>query len=171
MHLKRRLKLRIYPDSVLLDSARPVKDINGDIHNIIEDMAELMYSYEGIGLAAPQVGLLQRIIIADNDGKLISLVNPKIIEEKGADFLEEGCLSLPGVSVNIERSKSIVVHYINPEGKEIHNRYSGLIARIIEHEIDHLNGILILDYASTVERCLIKENLKNKKFENLNKLL
>lgn len=165
------MKLRIYPDSILRQCAIPVTDLNNNIHSLVEEMAELMYSYKGIGLAAPQVGLLQRIIIADNDGKIISLINPKIVEEKGTNFLEEGCLSLPGVCVNVERSKSIVVHYINPEGKEIYYTYSGLVTRIIEHEIDHLNGILILDYASTVERYLIKENLKNKKYENFNRLL
>ena len=160
MHLDRKLKLRIYPDSVLRETAFPVKDINIEIHDLIEDMAELMYRHEGIGLAAPQVGVLQQIIIADDDGRKLSLINPAIVEEDGEDFLEEGCLSLPGIWVNIRRSSTVLIKYINLEEKEIQREYSGLVARIIKHEIDHLNGIIILDYASTVERFLINKNFK-----------
>ncbi|MCK4831093.1 peptide deformylase [bacterium] len=160
MHLDRKLKLRIYPDSVLRETAFPVKDINIEIHDLIEDMAELMYRHEGIGLAAPQVGILQQIIIADDDGRRLSLINPAIVEEEGEDFLEEGCLSLPGIWVNIRRSSTVLIKYINLEEKEIQREYSGLVARIIKHEIDHLNGIIILDYASTVERFLINKNFK-----------
>lgn len=160
MHLDRKLKLRIYPDSVLRETAFPVKDINIEIHDLIEDMAELMYRHEGIGLAAPQVGILQQIIIADDDGIRLSLINPAIVEEEGEDFLEEGCLSLPGIWVNIRRSSTVLIKYINLEEKEIQREYSGLVARIIKHEIDHLNGIIILDYASTVERFLINKNFK-----------
>jgi len=160
MYLDRKLKLRIYPDSVLRETAFPVKDINIEIHDLIEDMAELMYRHEGIGLAAPQVGILQQIIIADDDGRRLSLINPAIVEEEGEDFLEEGCLSLPGIWVNIRRSSTVRIKYINLEEKEIQREYSGLVARIIKHEIDHLNGIIILDYASTVERFLINKNFK-----------
>lgn len=160
MHLDRKLKLRIYPDSVLRETAFPVKDINIEIHDLIEDMAELMYRHEGIGLAAPQVGILQQIIIADDDGRRLSLINPAIVEEEGEDFLEEGCLSLPGIWVNIRRSSTVLIKYVNLEEKEIQREYSGLVARIIKHEIDHLNGIIILDYASTVERFLINKNFK-----------
>lgn len=160
MYLDRKLKLRIYPDSVLRETAFPVKDINIEIHDLIEDMAELMYRHEGIGLAAPQVGILQQIIIADDDGRRLSLINPAIVEEEGEDFLEEGCLSLPGIWVNIRRSSTVLIKYINLEEKEIQREYSGLVARIIKHEIDHLNGIIILDYASTVERFLINKNFK-----------
>ena len=160
MHLDRKLKLRIYPDSVLRNTAFLVKDINIEIHDLIEDMAELMYRHEGIGLAAPQVGILQQIIIADDDGRRLSLINPAIVEEEGEDFLEEGCLSLPGIWVNIRRSSTVLIKYINLEEKEIQREYSGLVARIIKHEIDHLNGIIILDYASTVERFLINKNFK-----------
>jgi peptide deformylase len=160
MYLDRKLKLRIYPDSVLRETAFPVKDINIEIHDLIEDMAELMYRHEGIGLAAPQVGILQQIIIADDDGRRLSLINPAIVEEEGEDFLEEGCLSLPGIWVNIRRSSTVLIKYMNLEEKEIQREYSGLVARIIKHEIDHLNGIIILDYASTVERFLINKNFK-----------
>ena len=152
------MMLRIYPDSVLRKIANPVKDIDGEIHELIEDMAQLMYTHDGIGLAAPQVGKLQRILIADNEGKLTPLINPEILEEKGKDQLGEGCLSLPGICVNIKRSQTIIVQHIFPDGKEIYQRYSGLLARIIKHEIYHLNGILILDYASTFERYQIKKN-------------
>ena len=103
---------------------------------------------------------MQQIIIADDDGVELSLINPAIVEEEGEDFLEEGCLSLPGIRVKISRSSTVLIKYINLEEKEIQREYSGLAARIIKHEIDHLNGIIILDYASTVERFLINKNFK-----------
>jgi peptide deformylase len=162
MSIQKEIRLRIYPDSVLRDKSSPVKNINGETHEFIKDMRDLMYSYEGIGLAAPQVGILQRIIIADNEGETLTLINPKIIEENGEDALEEGCLSLPGIWLDVNRSETIVVQDIYPDGKERRRKYSGLIARIIKHEIDHLNGILILDYASTLEKYMINKKLKNK---------
>jgi peptide deformylase len=161
------VKLRIYPDSILRRCAKPVEELNNNIHSLIEDMAELMYTHNGIGLAAPQVGLLQRIILIDNDSNIIPLINPIIVEEKGIDILEEGCLSLPGVYLNIERSNTIVVNYIDLKENQIQKEYTGLTARIIKHEIDHLNGLLIVDYSSTVEKYLINEYLKNKNLGNL----
>ncbi len=110
-------------------------------------MAEIICTHHGIGLAAPQVGVLQRVILADIGNGLITLVNPEIIEGEGEVRLEEGCLSLPDIKVEISRKRSILVRGISPEEKEVKQEWSSLAARIIQHEIDHLNGLLIIDYA------------------------
>ena len=151
--------LRLYPDSVLREKALPVDDMGGDISELIDGMAEIMYSYQGIGLAAPQVGVLKRVIIADIGDGLLSMVNPEILEKGDEDRLEEGCLSLPNIQVEIERKKMISVRGISQEGKEITLELNGLMARVIQHEIDHLNGILIIDYVPLAEKFLLHKKL------------
>ncbi|MEJ2051405.1 MAG: peptide deformylase, partial [Calditrichota bacterium] len=125
----------------------------------------------GVGLAAPQVGVLQQIIIADIGGGLITLINPEIIENDGQDRFEEGCLSLPGIQVEIARNYTTLVRGVNPADKEIELELTGLMSRVVQHEIDHLNGILIIDYVSTVEKLLLTQKLEQAKQENLNQIL
>ena len=151
--------IKLYPDSVLREKALPVDDMGGDISELIDGMAEIMYSYQGIGLAAPQVGVLKRVIIADIEDGLLSMVNPEILEKGDEDRLEEGCLSLPNIQVEIERKKMISVRGISQEGKEITLELNGLMARVIQHEIDHLNGILIIDYVPLAEKFLLHKKL------------
>lgn len=151
--------IKLYPDSVLREKALPVDDMGGDISELIDGMAEIMYSYQGIGLAAPQVGVLKRVIIADIGDGLLSMVNPEILEKGDEDRLEEGCLSLPNIQVEIERKKMISVRGISQEGKEITLELNGLMARVIQHEIDHLNGILIIDYVPLAEKFLLHKKL------------
>jgi peptide deformylase len=105
-----------------------------------------MYNRDGIGLAAPQIGVMRRLIIADIGVGLLSLINPEILERRGEASLLEGCLSLPSVGVKVTRNESIIVRGIDPAGREVIRDMSGLMARVIQHEIDHLNGVLILDY-------------------------
>lgn len=151
--------LKLYPDSVLREKALPVDDVNGDISELIDGMAEIMYSYEGIGLAAPQAGVLKRVIIADIGEGLISTANPEILQKEDDEKLEEGCLSLPDIQVEIERKRIISVKGISQQGKEITYELNGLMARVIQHEIDHLNGILIIDYATLMEKYLLRKRL------------
>lgn len=153
-------RLRLYPDAVLRKKSLPLDDVNGAVRDLMAGMAEIMYTYNGIGLAAPQVGMLQRIIIADVGEGLITLANPEILQKEGEGRLEEGCLSLPDIQVDITRSQSIFVRGLNPEGKEVQHELSDLMARVIQHEIDHLNGVLIIDYASTTEKILLRRQLK-----------
>ncbi|MDZ7291351.1 MAG: peptide deformylase [candidate division KSB1 bacterium] len=153
-------QLRLYPDSVLRRKSLPVNDVDGMVRELMDGMAEIMYTYNGIGLAAPQVGVLQRVIIADVGEGLITLANPEILQKEGEGRLEEGCLSLPEIQVNIARSQSIFVRGINPEGKEVQHELNGLIARVVQHEIDHLNGVLIIDYASATEKIMLRKKLK-----------
>lgn len=159
LDMKKPLQLKIYPDSVLREKSLPVKDVDEAVRDLMKGMAEIMYAYQGIGLAAPQVGVLQRVIIADIGEGLISLANPEIIDQTGEDLLEEGCLSLPEIQVTVQRKQSIFVRGIDATGKEIARDLDGLTARVIQHEIDHLNGVLIIDYASLIEKYELRNAL------------
>jgi len=139
-------RLRMYPDTVLREHAQSVDTVGGSIRKLINGMAGIMYAHQGIGLAAPQVGILKRVIIADVGHGLITLINPEITDQHGMDNMDEGCLSLPETRVNIIRSVNIFVRGLDKKGKETEQELSGLTARVIQHEIDHLNGVLIIDY-------------------------
>ena len=157
--MKTNYKLKLYPDTILREKGLPVTDVNGSVHNLIKGMTDKMYFHKGIGLAAPQIGILQRVVIADLGEELISIVNPVIRQMTGNDYANEGCLSLPDIKVPIKRNHTIYVTGIDFDGNEVHREFSGLMARIIQHEIDHLNGVIILDYASSVERYLLSNQL------------
>jgi len=139
------LTIRLYGDPVLRRKSREVKDINGDIQKLIDSMAKLMYKNKGVGLAAPQVGILKRVVIADVGDGLVSLVNPKILWRQGKDVMSEGCLSIPGINLEIKRSQEVIVEGLNKEGEKVQLGAVGLLARVLQHEIDHLDGILIVD--------------------------
>lgn len=149
-----------YPDAILRKDAKEVEKINDEIKNLILDMTEIMQKYDGAGLAAPQVGISKRIIIA-NDGKEdLAIINPKIIKKSWRKQKDkEGCLSLPGLEVEISRSKKIIVSGIDYSGKKIRIDAKNLMARILQHEIDHLNGILIIDKLNKKEKKEYEETL------------
>jgi peptide deformylase len=151
--------LKIYPDYVLRERSFPVMNIDEEIHNLIEAMCQIMYQNRGIGLAAPQIGFLKRIIIADAGDGLMTLINPMILQKEEFDELEEGCLSLPGIEVPVKRNMFIEISTYNSKGKEIKKTLEGLTARVVQHEIDHLNGILIIDYSTYQKKNLKVKNL------------
>jgi len=153
-------QLKIYPDTVLREKAFPVLNLNGEIYDLIKAMSEIMYTYQGIGLAAPQVGVLKRIIIANLGDGLLPLVNPIILDREKQDHQEEGCLSLPEVQIDVMRAQNITVNGFNFDGNEVTMLLNGKLARVIQHEIDHLNGVLIIDHASSDEKILLREKLK-----------
>ena len=161
--MSKKYQLKIYPDAFLREQALSVENLTGEINELLEDMAGLMYEGGAIGLAAPQVGISQRIIMGDIGEGLLSLINPEIVQQSGQDSLEEGCLSLPGIQVEINRHHTILVRGIDPKGKDCELGLSGLMARVVQHEIDHLNGVLIIDYASIVERFLLTQKLEQVK--------
>lgn len=144
--IEMRSRLREYPDPILRRTALPVAKVRSSVGALLRRMARIMYDREGIGLAAPQIGVLQRLIIADIGEGFLSLINPEILDRRGEASLLEGCLSLPNVGVNVTRNESIVVRGIDAAEREITRDLSGLMARVIQHEIDHLNGVLIIDY-------------------------
>ncbi len=129
-----------------LPSTVSVEQVDGSIKSLITDMFDSMYAHEGIGLAANQIGSDKKVIVIDNHGSFTGvLINPIILLSTGISIAEEGCLSCPGVSKLINRPTDITVEYIDIEGKKQLKSFFGLVARVIQHEIDHLNGILITD--------------------------
>jgi peptide deformylase len=156
----KKYELKFYPDPVLRKISSLVPKVNNTIRQLIKKMSNIMYNNKGIGLAAPQVGTLERVIIADIGEGLISMINPEILTGFGEEFMEEGCLSLPETVVNVKRKKSVFVRYLDKNEKEIESKLNGLTARVIQHEIDHLNGVLIIDYAPLSERLNVLSELK-----------
>ena len=132
-------------DPILRKKSKEVEKIDSRIHILLEDMVETMYNAEGVGLAAPQVGVLKRVIVIDVGEGLIKLINPEILEEHGEEREVEGCLSLPDKSGEVIRPSIVKVKGMNIKGEEIILEGTGLLARAFCHEIDHLNGILFTD--------------------------
>ena len=140
------LQIRKIGDPVLRTKAKKIDEITEKINDLIDNMFETMYAEDGVGLAAPQVGILKRIAIVDiqEDNKIV-LINPEIIEEEGKAVMEEGCLSIPGETGDVIRAEKIKVRTLDRDGNEIEFKAEGLEARAIQHEIDHLDGILFID--------------------------
>ena len=158
------LEIKEYGEPVLREKALPVKEITPEILNLIKDMAETMYTASGVGLAALQVGVPKRIILVDGeeDG-LIVLINPMIIKSEGEVVAEEGCLSVPDIYSQVKRSSKITIKALNENGDPIEITEEGLIARALQHEIDHLDGILFIDRIGRMERQILLNKLKKKK--------
>lgn len=143
--------IRLEDDEILRKKSRKIESVNDRIKTLIEDMKETMYSANGVGLAAPQVGILKRLIVVDAGEGPIVLINPEILEEKGSETDLEGCLSLPGKEGSVERPSYVKVKGLNEEGKEVICSGEGLLARAFCHEIDHLDGILFIDKALDIK--------------------
>lgn len=159
------MPIHTYPDPVLKQPAAEVTDFGKDLAKLAEDMAETMYQGEGIGLAAPQVGVLKRLIVVDvspdRQHRLV-LVNPKIVSAEGRITYEEGCLSVPDYRDTVERSREIIVQACDVSGKEFELQADGLLGVCIQHEIDHLDGILFVDRLSRLKREFFKRWHKKK---------
>lgn len=154
-----------YPNPILKETATDVDEFTSEIRQIINDMAETMYRAPGVGLAAPQLGILKNIIVVDVSAKeessgLIALINPKIIKKEGMISFEEGCLSVPELLVKITRACDIVVAGLNPFGEKIEVECNGFLSVAIQHEMDHLMGKVILDYASYIKRSMYIKKIK-----------
>jgi peptide deformylase len=130
----------------LRSKAKKVKEVNEKTNQLIDNMFETMYEEDGVGLAAPQVGMLKRIAVVDiREDNPIVLINPKIIEEEGKAIMEEGCLSIPNRTGDVIRSRRIKVRSLDKEGNEVEFEAEGFEARAIQHEMDHLDGVLFID--------------------------
>jgi peptide deformylase len=159
------LTVRLYGDPVLRQVATPVREITAEIKRIIADMTETMWHQVGIGLAAPQVGLPHRILVMDDgNGGAQALINPVIENRSGTIREEEGCLSLPGVFGVVERTKTITVRAMDADGKPVSLEATGLKARIVQHELDHLDGVLFIDRLPPVTRDRIKKKIQKEGF-------
>jgi peptide deformylase len=149
-----------HPDPVLRDRCVSVRNITPNVIKLLDDMAQTMYDAEGVGLAAPQVGISKRIAVIDCGNELIELINPEIVQHEGEQFGAEGCLSIPGLTGEVRRYQKVTVKAIDRHGKEFTVSGEDLLARALQHEIDHLNGVLFLDLAETLY------NVDNKQVEN-----
>jgi peptide deformylase len=160
-----KLRIYTYPDSVLKAKAEPVANIDGEFQKIIDGMGETMYDAPGIGLAANQVGLLKRVLVYDlsprsEERKLRVLVNPEIVEAEGKIVHEEACLSVIDYSAEVTRHSKIRVKGFDRNGSPVDMEAEDLLAVCLQHEIDHLNGVLFIDHISSLKRALYKKKLK-----------
>lgn len=155
-----------YPDAILKKRCTLVKRITEEDKSLVTDMIETMMAGNGVGLAANQVGVAKRIIVfnpSEEKWKAEALLNPVILKRRGSQSAEEGCLSLPGISAEVRRSKYILASGIDIKGKPVRFEAEGLLARIIQHEIDHLNGKLFIDRINPVKRLLSLRRIENLK--------
>ncbi len=157
------LPIKIYGSPVLEERAAPVEEVDGEIRDLVRRMTESLYYHQGLGLAANQVGVPRRLFLADDGTGLKVFINPVIRGREGEVSAEEGCLSFPEVFVEIPRSKSLLVEYLDQEGEPRRLEAEGLLARIIQHEYDHLEGVLISDRAGFIASRLIRGKLKKLK--------
>ena len=161
-------KLRIlhYPDPRLRERARPVERVDDEIRRLADDMLETMYEAPGIGLAATQVGVPKRVIVIDiseDRSSPLVLVNPEILSREGVEEMEEGCLSVPGVYERVRRAGRVRVRALDREGKAVELDADGLLAVCIQHEVDHLDGKLFVDYLSELKRSRIRKRLEKQR--------
>ncbi len=169
-------EILIEPDPILRKKSDPIEKVDDELRKLLDDMIETMYEAPGIGLAAVQIGILKRIIVIDiskkdEKKKPIFLINPKIFyKSTNTSLYEEGCLSLPGHFAEIERPAECHLNYIDYFGKEKKLEAKGLLATCIQHEVDHLNGILFIDYLSKLKKDMIIKKLKKQKKE-INKIV
>lgn len=156
------LPVVIHPDDVLRKKCTPVETITPEILTLLDDMLDTMYDFEGIGLAAPQVNQTCRVVVMDVEqtdegrGNPIKMINPEIIAKSDTQsVLDEGCLSLPTMRVDVARPENVTVRYMNEKGETVELQADGLLAKCIQHELDHLNGVLIFDYLTPLKRNMV----------------
>lgn len=156
----------LYNNPILHKKTEPVKDVNGAVRRLIDEMAEVMKNAGGIGIAAPQVGESIQLAIVDipsdmgGTGRII-LINPRIISAYGSESGEEGCLSIPGVQIKVKRYKEVTVETMGMDDKLVAYKGTGLLARAIQHEIDHLNGVLIIDKVGPVRKLFLRRKISS----------
>ena len=163
------LEILKYPNAKLREVCPPVDTVDDELRAVLDDMAETMYDAPGVGLAGPQVGVMKRIIVVDVEqrigeeesaSRLYKLVNPELVDHEGHLDSEEGCLSIPGITETIPRASAVVVSALDEHGKETVIEAEGFLAVALQHEIDHLNGILFIDHLSRLKREMVKAKIK-----------
>ena len=162
---RKRLSLRYYGDPVLRKKADPIAASQAEIKELVEGMFECMYREAGVGLAAPQVGISSRVFVVDvTDGEGVrtkrAFVNPVIVQRAGTIVGEEGCLSIPGIREDVKRAARIVVEAADEDGNPFRLEAEGLLSRAVQHETDHLDGVLFVDRLSAIKRKLLEGRLK-----------
>jgi peptide deformylase len=161
-----KLKILEFPDPKLRTRAQPVVEVDGRIRTLIDDLFETMYAAPGIGLAATQVDVHERVLVADvssDQSEPHALINPVIVEKDGVTTSDEGCLSVPGFYEPVKRAEHIRVRYLDRDGQEVDMEAEGLLAICIQHEMDHLDGKLFVDYLSEAKRGRIRKRLEKER--------
>ncbi|MFQ5689798.1 MAG: peptide deformylase [Gemmatimonadota bacterium] len=151
-------EIRLLGDPVLRKKCRPVEAVDDEVRRLVDDLAETMYEADGIGLAAPQIGVSVRVFVydvRDPDVPAGALINPEIVESEGMVKEEEGCLSIPGLAELVERRAKIVMRALDREGREVRIEADGLLSRCLQHELDHLDGVLFVDHLSPLKRRML----------------
>ncbi len=146
------LDIRVLGDPILRQATTPVSEVTGELLTLIKDMFETMHHARGIGLAAPQIGRTERLCVVDVDDQPLVLLNPQVVESSGRAKGEEGCLSIPEIYADVERPKNVIVRANDTEGNSFEIEATDLMARCLQHEIDHLDGKLFIDYLSVLKR-------------------
>ncbi|MCU0862925.1 MAG: peptide deformylase [Planctomycetes bacterium] len=160
------MQVLIYPDPILRRGGQPITRFDAELRALSERMMEAMYEEGGVGLAAPQVGIEQKLLVLNPEGSKqdrkgeLTLCNPRLLRKKGREFGEEGCLSFPGIHAEVERWVDITVAYQDLDGKEQTLAASGWLARIIQHELDHLDGVFFTDRLTATEKLRAKAKLQ-----------
>ncbi|SEK32505.1 peptide deformylase [Stigmatella aurantiaca] len=163
-------EILIWPHPVLKQKAQPVAKVDDAVRALVKDMFETMYAADGVGLAAPQVGILQRIIVLDTtprqpDSKPLAMINPEIIGMEGSTTYTEGCLSIPGEAEDVDRAATVTVKFLDVEGQERTLTCDDLLAIAVQHETDHLDGTVFVDHVSSLKREIIRKRMKRLKSE------
>ncbi len=163
-------EILIWPDPILKKKASSVAKVDATIRSLVADMFETMYAADGVGLAAPQVGVLKNVIVLDTtprqpESRPIAMINPRIVAAEGKTVYTEGCLSIPGEAEDVERAAKVTVKFLDVDGQEQTLECEGLLAIAVQHETDHLNGIVYVDHVSTLKRELIRKKMKRLKTE------
>jgi len=165
-------EIKLLGDPVLREPSEVVAELDDEVRTLVKDMFETMYHAEGIGLAAPQVGVSTRVLVvdlgeADEDGAgAVALVNPKVVESsRKKDKASEGCLSIPGIEELVERPETVTVEGTDPDGELLTMEVSGLLSRALQHEIDHLDGILFIDRVSPLKRRMLLKKWQKSRAE------
>ena len=169
-----KLPIILLPDPILRETALPVETVDDATRRLIADMLETMYSAPGVGLAAPQIGISRRVLVMDPSPKdeepePLAMINPEILafgDEIGLG--EEGCLSIPDIYAEVERPASVEVRYVDRDGKVVERRFEGRPAVILQHEVDHLNGVLFIDHLSKLRRDLLIRKFRKARRDEVN---
>jgi len=156
------LDVLVFPNPVLREPAAKVTEFDNDLKRLVSDMWETMYLSKGVGLAAPQIGRLQKLFVSDWEGNKRVVINPEIVETEGMEINEEGCLSFPGIYEEVKRPSRVRIRYQDENGELHEDTVEGHLARIYSHESDHLNGKLLIDHLSALKRTFLRKKMSRK---------
>ena len=156
-----KLKIHTWPDKILRKKCQPVKKVTDQVRSLLDQMYILMKLKEGVGLAANQAGLDLRLIVAETEEGIFKLIDPKIVKKEGCVNFEEGCLSFPGILINVKRAEKVWVTSLDEKGNSFDIEAKGVLAVVLQHEIDHINGVVFIERIPFLKRIQLRGKLKN----------